>query len=76
MSSKSPPRENREKTVSTQAEPEPANVNQSESDGWWDAPIPNRVTAAFHIGRLLNQLNWHLQHVLFFVSPRRQEDGR
>jgi len=35
---------------------------------WWDAPIPNRQTAAYHIGRLLNQLSWHLQHVLVFGS--------
>jgi hypothetical protein len=38
-------------------------------ENWWDAPVPNRLTAAYQIGRYFNQLDWHLQHSLFFVSP-------
>jgi len=32
---------------------------------WWGAPVPNRLTAAYQGGRLLNQLSWHFQQVLF-----------
>ncbi len=44
-------------------------VSHEPDYNWWDARVQSRPTAAFHIGRLFNQLEWNLQHVLFFVSP-------
>jgi hypothetical protein len=42
---------------------------------WQNEPISNRLTAAYHIGRLLNQLNWYLQHVLMFGSKNGHGDA-
>ncbi len=42
---------------------------------WWEAPVTNRPTAAFHTGRLINQLGWHLQYVLFFGLPTDKKRG-
>jgi hypothetical protein len=33
-----------------------------------DAPVSNRLTAAYHVGRLLNQLAWQLRQAFFTAS--------
>ncbi len=55
---------------STELESEHASHHREES--WRNAPIPNRLTAEFHIGRLLNWFGWSAQQVLFMCSS----DGR
>jgi hypothetical protein len=47
----------------------PHNESHDAGDARWDGRSPHRLVAAYQIGRLLNQLDWQLQIVLFFVSP-------
>jgi hypothetical protein len=56
---------NLEITNSAVSELEPSHVSCDAANSWWNAPIQNRGTAAFHFGRLVNQLFWHLQNDLF-----------
>lgn len=58
-----------QKADSVRLEHESDDASRAPDDNYWDAPIHSRLAAAFHIGRLLNQLNWHLQYALFFSSP-------
>jgi hypothetical protein len=37
---------------------------------WWTASIPNRSVAAYQVGRLLNQLHWHMSLAAVFASRR------
>jgi hypothetical protein len=64
---------NPENTNSAVSDLEPSHVSGDAANYWWTAPVSNRVTAAYHFGRLVNQLNWHLQNELFFIASLRNK---
>src|SRR5205823_5066022 len=75
MSDQSPPLGNQE-VVRTLPKLDLKQTKQTQiAESWRDASVPNRLTAAYQVGRHLNELNWHFQHLLFFVSRDHQQEA-